>query len=33
MTTFVRDCAALVSVTIFIACIGVLSETIRLLNF
>jgi len=31
MTTFVRDCAALVSMIVFIASVGVLIETVRVL--
>ena len=31
MTAFIRDCAALISITIFIASIGVLSEAVRML--
>lgn len=31
MTTFARDIAALISVTAFVASIGVLSEVVRLL--
>jgi hypothetical protein len=31
MTTFIRDIAALIAMTVFIASIGVLSETVRVL--
>ncbi len=31
MTSFIRDIAAIISVTVFIASVGVLSETVRLL--
>lgn len=31
MTSFIRDVAAIISVTVFIASVGVLSETVRML--
>jgi len=32
MTALIRDFAALISVTVFVASLGVLSETIRILS-
>ncbi len=31
MTSFIRDVAAIISVTVFIASVGVLSETVHML--
>jgi hypothetical protein len=31
MTSFIRDVAAIISVTVFVASVGVLSETLRML--